>query len=634
MNLFNTTLGILTAFFFYHSDIGNHYILHSNSNHEVVVATINGEPVFLSELSRQFNRNPIYDSGGNIREELQDFLPAYVFYRLKLLEGIEAGFHSDEELLTEFRTFAREAAYGYWLDNTIKENIINTFKNRVAEERKAFHILTELPSNVSAIETETAFRQMLEARDELLSGTDPEEVNLKFSSSRNGVPMGGSLPWITAGRTVQEFENALFDLDEGEISMPVRSQFGYHIISLEEIRERSPERMVSHIFFQPAEDDSVKKRVDQAYRALANGENWNSVAELYSMDSASATRGGNIGWVGYGMQFPELFVDVVMETGLVKPYSEPIGMDYGYHIIKIDSVRTFENEGQLDEYVLHQLERLQRLSPGHDEVYSHLRELGNLKIHENIKSKILSEPETGISFLVDYHDDVIITFFGEDIPVNRFIEFLETSNQTEKINETIFEEFITELARESLIQATNQYFPDYQASMSEFLDGLIVFKVNEEFIWNPEKMDRVKLEQFYHENINRYQLDHNYTYYRFSSVSDSTITEVYEALNTGEIPENIENRFPDIQVLNNSTRNPNSTAYSILANLNPGDISEIESSGSLKYFYYLVDVEEPRSMTFDEAFYRVANDYQPIREEAYLKKLMDKYQVELYPENI
>jgi peptidyl-prolyl cis-trans isomerase SurA len=631
MNLYISIIGTLVALFFSYTFTGNQI---GHCDDDVVVATILGEPVCLSKLNHHFNRNPVNDPDGDIQAQLQEFLPAYIYYRLKLLEGTEAGFHNDEDLLNEYHTFAREAAYSYWLDNTIKTDIINTYKIRMAEERKAFHILAELSSDAPVTEKGNVFRRMLEARDELLAGADPEDVNSRYSSVRNGIPMGGSLPWVTAGRTVREFEDALFALDQGEISMPVRTQFGYHIIYLEEIRNRSAERLVSHIFFHPAEDDSVKKRAEQAYRALSEGEDWNTVAEDYSMDTSSSSRGGNIGWVGYGMQFPEPFVDVVMQAGMDESFSEPIGMDYGYHIIKIDSVRTFENDEQINEYVMNQLERLQRLSPDRDDVYSHLRVAGNLKIDESLRSKIVSDAKTVTEIPEETHNEIFVTFFDEEIPLYRFIEFLETNNITEEINDEVFEEFITELIRESLILVTRQNHPEYRAAMAEFFDGLIVFKVNEEFIWNPDKMDRAALEQFYHDNIHRYQLKYNYTYYRFSSASDSTITEAYAALNTGELPDEIENRFPGIQAVKNSTRNPGSREYSILENLNTGDISDIESSGSLQYFYYLVEIENPRSMTFDEAFYRVANDYQSIHDETYFNKLMGKYQVELYPENI
>ena len=605
-----------------------------SNDQEVVVATINGEPLHLSELQYHFNRNPVNDSEGSISEQLREFLPAYVFYKLKLLEGLEAGFDRDEDLLSEHREFAREAAYSYWLENPIKDDMINTFKKRLLEERKAFHILAEVHSGATAQEDSAAFARIMEARKQLLSGADPEDVNLKFSTQRNGTPMGGSLPWITAGRTVPEFEDGLFALDTGEISMPVRSQFGYHIIYLEEIRNRSPERLVSHIFFHPADDDSIMILAENAYKALAAGEDWNEVSAQYSMDSATASRGGTVGWVGYGMQFPEPFVDAVMQIPADEPYSKPIGMEYGYHIIRIDSVMTFVNDDQFNEYAMNQLQRLQRISPVREDVYSYLKELGNLKVHENIKNEILSQNEINMSLLHEIHDEAILTYFDEDIPVTQLIKFLESHGQTELNNETIVEEFITEIVRESLIHSTYHYHPEYMASMTEFLHGLIVFKVNEEFIWNPDLMEREKLKQFYLENIDRYRYGALFTYYRYSSVSDSVIAEAHAVLTEGTDPLMIEMRFPDLQVLQDSTRNPNTNAHSILKNLNPGDISAIQTSGSLKYFYYLVGLEEPRSMTFNEAFYRIAGDYQPVREEDYLKELMNKYQVELYPDNI
>ncbi len=607
-----------------------------NSEQDNIVATINGEPVYLSELNQQFNRNPITDPESSIREQLQDFLPSYVFYRLKLLDGLEAGFDQDPELLDEFNTFAREAAYSYWLDHTIKAHIIDTFKNRMTEERKAFHILAEVSQNESAENIEAAFNRMHEARDELIAGADPDDVNQRFSTSRNLVPIGGHLPWVTAGRTVTEFEDALFALNEGEISLPVRSQFGYHVIGLQEIRERSWERLVSHIFFYPAEDDSVRLLAEEAYSKLNEGHEWDAVADTFSMDPASASRGGYVGWVGYGMQFPEPFVDAVMAAEIGKPFSELIEMDYGYHIIRVDSVMTFEDETHLNEYVMNELQRLQRLSPGRNQVYTHLMELGDLQINTNVKDEILSVSNNGFNSLEEFSHETLLTYFGEELTVNELIKYLETANdRIEILNDEHINDFITEIVRESLIRITSEYHPEYRANMADFLNGLIVFKVNEEFIWNPEMMDKAELRQFYENNLHHYRLERNYSYFRFSSVSDSIITEAYHTLLSGENPGEIEEHFPEIHVITSTTRNPGSEVYSILETMNPGDLSDIEDSGgSMKTFYYLTEIVEPRTMTFDEAFYRVANDFQPLREEAYLNELMTKYNVKLFPENI
>lgn len=95
------------------------------------------------------------------------------------------------------------------------------------EEFNASHIL---------VETEEAAQALIDALGE---GADFAELAAENSIGPSG-PNGGQLGWFTAGMMVPEFENAVFELEAGEVSVPVQTQFGWHVILLNEIREQAP----------------------------------------------------------------------------------------------------------------------------------------------------------------------------------------------------------------------------------------------------------------------------------------------------------------------------------------------------------------------------------------------------------
>ncbi len=601
----------------------------------ITVAEIDGESVSLGKLISSFNIN---QEGEELSaEELIEFLPSFIEYRLKLKKGRELGFHQHPEILEEYEQFGREAAYMYWLERKVKQEQVQEYMERDRFELKAFHILSEVPEGSSAAFVDSIYSQMVEARNQLLDGVSPEDVDEEFSSKRNGNSMGGPLPWITAGRTVLDFEDALYSLEPGEISEPVRTQFGYHVILLQHKRERTPDRRVSHIFTQRGEQNEGFEQIQQAHRELQEGLSWQEAVENYSQDGASAGRNGLIGWIGYAMQFPEEFVDEVMQTDPDILFSEPIEMNYGYHIIRIDSVRTYPDAKSYEESVVNRLEQLQRFETGREQVYETVGRAGDLKIHDDNVANLYNQLTDPSLSVTEKEDIDLFNFSGKTYTLADFLDYL---NEEEKLqspsdySDELFDEFKNNAIRTELISITQNHYPEFEQEISSFLDGLVVFRVNEEFIWNHETADRDELEAFYDEHRDRYIYDDLYEFYRVSSLQQDLTEDALNNVRDGIHPSDLPVLFEDLTILHDSTRSRHSSHFSYISQLSPGESTDMIERGSLHSFYYLEKIDPSRSMTFDEAFFRVASDYQPIREEQFLNRLRESWQVNLYPENI
>jgi peptidyl-prolyl cis-trans isomerase C len=96
-----------------------------------------------------------------------------------------------------------------------------------ATEYNASHILVETEEEAQAV------------IDELAEGADFAELAAELSVGPSG-PNGGQLGWFTAGMMVPEFEEAVFALEPGEVSEPVETQFGWHVILLSDTRAQEP----------------------------------------------------------------------------------------------------------------------------------------------------------------------------------------------------------------------------------------------------------------------------------------------------------------------------------------------------------------------------------------------------------
>ena len=599
-----------------------------------VIASFADQVVTMDELKSNFyrNRNPEQVDSS----ELKEFFPSFINYRLKLYEGYQKGFHEDSTILAEYNKYTSEIAYRHWSENEIKKERINRFKDRFQHELKAFHILKELPEDALPADTADVYQTLVAVRDSLLNGATPEEMNQRHSSRRNGNPMGGELSWITAGSTILPFENALYDLEPGEISFPVRSQFGYHLILLEDIRPRTPPRLVRHIFVRKNQEDAGRSKIQDAFSALEADTSWSEVVSSYSDDPSSKTRDGLLGWVGYGTRFPPELVDAAMITPLDSSYSEPVEVSYGYHIMKIDSVQNFNTDEQLEEFIVNRLKQLDRLEPEKEDVYERIANISDLLINRS-KFNDFSQNETKNASDTEHpSEQVLIHFNGKDYTNGHFQEWLNKESTMDDVMKSgdLITSYRNDIIRENLVEFTKQKIPEFERQTEQFMDDLIVFKVNEEFIWNPKAVEQEKLKAFYESNIDDYIKEKTYVYTEISSTEDSLIQTAYQQLKKGTNADSLDKKMRNIAVYKDSISYKQSTFYQTLKNLQPGEFSEPLTVDDRSFILLLQKIREERILSFDEAYNMVFSDYQPIHEHSFLDGLKEKYDLKTFPEHI
>lgn len=600
---------------------------------ENVIATFADQQVTIDQLQTNFKRNRNFEEIDS--SEIQDFYPSYISYRLKLYEGYQRGYHKDSIILTEFNDYASEIADRFWIENQIKNERIEMFSDRFEHELKAFHILKELPNGALPADTAEIYNSLISVRDSLVNGVDPEEMNQTYSSKRNGRPMGGQLSWITAGNTIEPFEDALYDLDPGEISYPVRSQFGYHLILLQEIRPRTPQRLVKHIFVRKVEDGSGEQKINQAYSALEADSSWSDVLQTYTEDPSSKNQDGSLGWVGYGARFPQELVEAAIQTNPGLPYSEPYEVSYGFHIMKVDSVRSFKNEDQREEFIRSRMEELGRLTPDRQDVYDRIAKKSDLKITlDNFSQMIQNRSESTDSDSQTEMD--LIHFNDQTYTTSDFQDWVDNIASADDImgSGNLIKSYRDYIIQQNYVEYTRNRFPEFATQVDHFLEGLIVFKVNEENIWNPEAVDRSKLKAYYESNRTEYKKEKTYHYRAISAASDSLMKVVYKKMVGGESSNEITEQFDKVLISADSTNHPQNSVYPVLESLEIGEFSEPVSVNDRVFIYILNEVNEERILLFDEAFDQVFSDYQPIREENYINQLKKRYNLQLYPENL
>jgi len=131
----------------------------------------------------------------------------------------------------------------------------NKEKYKEPEARHIKHILIYFSKDADNATQESAFKKANEIREKLLKGANFEELAKMYSDDTGSKEKGGDLGIIRKGQTIPEFEKEIFKLKVGEISTPIKSPYGYHIVKVEKI---IPERIPSF--------DEVKNVVEEDYR--------------------------------------------------------------------------------------------------------------------------------------------------------------------------------------------------------------------------------------------------------------------------------------------------------------------------------------------------------------------------------
>ncbi len=610
-----------------------------------IVGSINSQPVTYNELKTQYNKsNPVMTDMEDT-QGLEEFLPLYMDYRLKLEIAKDAGYLEDPQILEELEQYERQSAYPYWLERHVKDKLLDELYERSGEQIRAKHILISIPENASPADTLDAYEKLMEAREKFLNDeADFMDLSDEYSSRQRGQSMGGDLGYFSAGWAIKPFENAAYALSPGEVSKPVRTSFGYHLIHVTDRTEAGPDKHFSHIFYmtrgthEPV--DTILANAGIAYDELQQGEPWEEVVERYSQDEQSRMTGGAIGWVRFG-QYELSFTETIMELDEPGTYTEPFVSQYGIHIVRLDSINK-PTEAEKREELAETLRQLPRYRDNERAVLDNAAEIGEARFYRDNLTALedyLRSSEIDSFATLSIPDSLlnkpVLSFHGATKNGAAFIEWLADTNDGSNhpgYHHDMARDFRDHLIDSELLSLTREHFPEFAELSHDYHTGLSVFRVNEDSVWTYAQQDTARLRQIYEEQSDKYQYDTRYRYVRISARADSTIDRVRNRIEAGEPVDSIRGDFSNVVIRRDVAQNLDNEPHSHLAGLEEGAFSPYFDDNRRRTTIYLEEILEARQMTFEEAYNQLVSEYQGIRETEWLQAMREKYRVEIYPD--
>lgn len=215
--------------------------------------------------------------------------------------------------------------------------------NKTQMEYDLAQIFIPVPENASADQIQERRLKIQAARKQLESGAPFASVAASFSTDRNA-NNGGALGWRPAGSLPPAFTALLDKLEAGQLTDIVRSPAGFHIFKLNNKRSQQEQVVVDqtnarHILIRSNEITSTtdaKQKLSQLRTRITNGEKFEDLAKAFS-DDATATKGGDLGWLNPGETVPEF--EKAMDALKIGEISGVIQTPFGFHLIRVDARR-------------------------------------------------------------------------------------------------------------------------------------------------------------------------------------------------------------------------------------------------------------------------------------------------------
>jgi peptidyl-prolyl cis-trans isomerase SurA len=467
----------------------------------------------------------------------------------------------------------------------------------------------------------------------------------------------GDLGWITAMQVIYPFESAAYSLKQGNISNPVRTRFGYHLIKLIETRPSRGTVTAAHLFIKvpdnATEEDKEKARqkIDSIYNQVKNGGNWEDLVKQYSQDKTSSANGGKLSAFSTGQMVPE-FEEVAFALKNQGDISMPVKTRFGWHIIKLiekkpmvgyqqmrDDIRKKIESGTWSEYAkqafVQKLQKEYKFTEmaGAKEQLRRIVDSSILKGNWNDSTaKNLTSP------LFVLADNKYITemkpFLQKD-----FADFIEKNQRKfmnmgsiENVYNKLYEQYVTTAITGFEDARLEAKYPAFRDLMEEYMNGILLFDLASSKVWTKAVEDTMGLKAFYDENRENYMGQERAKVTTFTAKNQSAADQLNKYLTKGMSNEGI---------LSKVNKKVKDNLQISTEEFEKGKTSEIEQLGWEAGKTYTVKTDSgirilrveqilpPAPKPLKEVKGYVVADYQESLEKNWIAELRQKYPVSI-----
>ncbi len=622
------------------------------SQNSPVLLSVADEQVTVEEFERIYRKNNTESSLN--RQTPEEYLELFINFKLKVKEAESLGLDTTAKFINELEGYRKQLAKPYLTDDEAKLEMMHEAYERAQLDINASHILIKLPPNPTPDDTLAAFKKIIEIRDRIVKGEDFETVARATSDDASVQRNGGNLGYFTVFSMIYPFESMAFNTPVGGISMPFRSNYGFHILKVNDRRPARGQVKVAHIFVRTpdgmseAERKEAYEKVQFIYDSLQLGEDFSHLATLHSEDPSSARNGGEIPWFGTGRMIPE-FEDACFSIEESGNYTKPIKSSYGWHIIKLLDKKGIGTYEEMEPELQEKINRGDRGKHYTERYISKLKEAhgftefpGALEsVYASVDSTLLVGNWDGGAL---EKDATPLMKIGDLLyPAGDFVVYLETSQSTGKSRdphnyvEMLYDQFVQEKVMEYEESKLSEKYPEFRYIYQEYHDGILLFDIMDQTVWSKAVSDTLGLMAYHREHEDNYMWPERNDALVIACGKDADLAGVrkaYKKILKGKLDEAALNEaycandtVPCISLEHLLVEKGENDLVDAM-NGQPG-LGPVSEKDGLNSFVILKGKRAPEPKQLDQARGQITSDYQNYLEAEWIKLLRQKYPVKV-----
>ncbi|MBC5992996.1 peptidylprolyl isomerase [Pontibacter sp. SD6] len=494
-----------------------------NDSKEPAIATLGSEPISTSEFQYVYEKNNAGNEDAYTRESVTDYLKLYTNFKLKVKEAESRGLDTTMAFKRELEGYKEQLAQPYLSEKSVTDQLVKQAYDRLGQEVNASHILLTLQPEAAPEDTLAAYNKAMEIRQRALSGEDFGKLAQTYSQDPSAADNKGNLGYFTSMQMVYPFEDAAYKTPAGQVSMPVRTRFGYHLIKVHDKRQARGEVKVAHIMVRAtpgmpkADSLAAKQRIDAIYKRLQRNENWDKLAAEFSEDANSAQNGGELPWFGTGRMIPN-FEDAAFALNKEGEVAKPLLTPYGWHIIKLIDKRGLPPFEDMEQNLRNKIAKDSRSELNRTAFLKRVKAENNFTEVAAAKTAAFGKANAELlqgKWNYDTNDktlsQTLFTIQGKPYTVADFYAFAKEQQRPratgtpEYAMQTLYDAFVDKsLVDYEKANLENKY-TDYRMLVKEYHDGILLFQLMDEKVWSKAVEDSVGLKAYFEQNKEKYK---------------------------------------------------------------------------------------------------------------------------------
>ena len=621
---------------------------------EIVLAKFDNDKVTMGDFEKAYAKNvgSLEQAKKDSIDKLKNFLDLYVNFKMKLRDAFVRDYEDDSSLSAELKDYKGKVGVSYLLEKYLVDPAVKKLYERRKWEYRVSHIMFRVPAG-KAMETKELANAVL---DSIKNGASFEEMVKKHTDDPYSKANGGDVYYLTGGQLPVEFENAVYQTEPGHVYPEVvQTRFGFHIIKVTAKQPRVPEIRLSLIIaaFKNAtgkvDTAATKAKIDSVYEKIKAGEDFAELAKRYSDDPGSKEKGGDIGFIQrrtLAKPLDEAAFD--LKVGQV---SDIIQTSYGFFIMKVTDKKSYPTFEE-DKDNLKKIFQKQSYNIVHDNFVDSLRNKYNYQVNDSTKNYFLSKSDSvkldeNHPALDKLKDLPLFSYAGKSVTVGEFLGKVADKKEYygKIINKEMLDGAIKAVSEDYVLEEAafglEKTDPEFASLMNDYKNGIYIFKLQEDEVWDKIKTDSASLYQYYLDTKDNYNWPLRVSFAEIYSTKDSLINYYYSLIQAGADFDSLaiaKTERPGMKEkagkysLDSVGNNP---LYEEASKLDkPGDYSKPFKNGPGYSILKLTEKDLPGPKTFEEARADVSGKYQESEskrlDQQYIERLKKRYGPVIY----